>query len=79
MTDIAILVAEEFERRVSDLRKVGRSSEAEQEMDLFSSVSAMAQTLKKKIAQQNLDFFVKWTREPKTQISLAAYSGFFSA
>ena len=66
MTDIAILVAEEYERRVSDLRKDGRSSEA-------------AQALKKKIAEANKDFFVKWTREPKTQIGLAASSGFFSA
>ena len=79
MIDIAILVAEEYERRVSDLRKDGRSSEAEQEMVLVSSVSAMAQALKKKIAEANKDFFVKWTREPKTQIGLAASSGFFSA
>lgn len=79
MTDIAILVAEEFERRVSHLRKAGRDSEADQ-MDLVSCVSMLAQTIKNKIAEnQKMDYFVKWAREPKTQIGLAASNGFFSA
>lgn len=80
MTDIAILVAEEFERRMTDLKKVGRNHEAQREMELVStSVSVMAQALKKKIAEQKVDFLVKLTREPKTQIGLAASNGFFSA
>lgn len=80
MTDIAILVAEEFERRMSYAKKEGRDSEAAQ-IDLVSCASVLAQSIKQKIGEnQKMDYFVKWAiREPKTQIGLAASSGFFSA
>ncbi|KAE7998152.1 hypothetical protein FH972_002725 [Carpinus fangiana] len=77
MADIAILVAEEYERRVKTGRKAGGGAAAEIQGEycefdhLVSSASTMAQSLKMTLA--------KWVREPKTQISLAASDGFFSA
>lgn len=76
MADIAILVAEEYERRVKNGRKAGGGAAADQGeycefVHLVSSASAMTQSLKMTLA--------KWVREPKTQISLAASDGFFSA
>jgi hypothetical protein len=76
MADIAILVAEEYERRVKNGGKAGGGAAADQveycEFDhLVSSASAKAQSLKMTLA--------KWVREPKTQISLASSDGFFSA
>ncbi|KAM6563737.1 hypothetical protein CsatB_023735 [Cannabis sativa] len=73
MTDIAILVAEEFERRVSHSRKEGN-----QEISMVSCVSMVAQSVVEKIGQQKVEF-LKTLLEPKTQIGLAASDGFFSA
>lgn len=78
MADIAILVAEEYERRVKNRRKAGGGAADQEEyceiVHLVSSASAMAQSLKMKRMA-----LAKWVREPKTQISLAAFDGFFSA
>lgn len=75
MADIAILVAEEYERRVKSSRKVDEAS-----TDLSSCVSVLAQTLQKKIGQEKMEFLVKWVKEePRSQISLEASNGFFSA
>jgi len=70
MSDIAILVAEEYERRVKILKKSGGGSG---EIDLLSSVSVMVSRLKEKkqVFQKVL--------EPKTQIAMAASDSFFSA
>lgn len=80
MTDIAILVAEEFERRVKmDSINVG-SCEKLQVMDLVSGVSELTQSLlKKKIIGNKRMELLNWVMEPKTQIGLAASNGFFSA
>ncbi|PON65262.1 hypothetical protein PanWU01x14_117790 [Parasponia andersonii] len=80
MTDIAILVAEEFERRVShshSRKDVG--IEAKQETrSMVSWVSMVAQSVKDRIGDENMEFF-KHVFDPKTQIGLAASDGFFSA
>ncbi|KAF5960618.1 hypothetical protein HYC85_001827 [Camellia sinensis] len=39
MADIAMLVAEEYERRVKKSRQNGNGSESDQEINLFSAVS----------------------------------------
>ncbi|CAL9001321.1 unnamed protein product [Prunus brigantina] len=79
MADIAILVAEEYERRVKNARKAGSAEGDHQlETDLFSCVSVMAHSLHKKIGQEKMEF-VKWVMEPKSQIGLEASNGFFSA
>lgn len=79
MTDIAILVAEEFERRVSLSTRANK-----EDIGFDSCVSFMAKFLKKiKIGEEREDKinmgFVTLVGEPKTQISLAALNGFFSA
>ncbi|KAK2975225.1 hypothetical protein RJ640_009002 [Escallonia rubra] len=77
MAEIAMLVAEEYERRVKNSRKNGE----EMEIDLFSCVSVLARrlggssvTIKSKLAGGSMEAL-----EPKTQIGLAAVNGFFSA
>ena len=79
MTDIAILVAEEFERRVRSQSRgdLGTQGNYKQEIGLISLV---AQSIKKmKIREKIALGFVNLVSEPKTQISLAASNGFFSA
>ncbi|BAT73352.1 hypothetical protein LR48_Vigan01g022500 [Vigna angularis] len=70
MSDIAILVAEEYERRVKILKKNGGAGG---EIDLLSSVSVMVSGLKEK--KQLLQRVL----EPKTQLAMAASDSFFSA
>ncbi|KAK7824500.1 hypothetical protein CFP56_034294 [Quercus suber] len=77
MADIAILVAEEYERRVKDARKAG-GAKGEYEIDIVSYASSLALRVKTKIGNQKMELF-KWVLEPKTQIGLAASCGFFSA
>ena len=75
MADIAMLVAEEYERRVKSSRKGGEAS-----TDLASCVSVLAQTLQEKIGKEKMEFLVKWVKEePRSQIGLEASQGFFSA
>lgn len=75
MVDIAILVAEEYERRVKSSRKVGEAS-----TDLAFCVLVWTQTLQTKIGQEKMEYLVKWVKEePRCQISLEASNGFFSA
>ncbi|XVE86714.1 hypothetical protein DITRI_Ditri18aG0055800 [Diplodiscus trichospermus] len=76
MADIAILVAEEYERRVRISRnKVGSEK---QEINLVSSVAILAQKLKSKIGQERIEV-LKLALEPKSQIGVAAFNGAFSA
>ncbi|XP_061345625.1 uncharacterized protein LOC133291379 [Gastrolobium bilobum] len=76
MSDIAMLVAEEYERRVKSLRKTGGGGggEVTWEIDMVSCASFLASRLKE---QKNK--LVQWVLEPKTQIAIAASNSFFSA
>lgn len=81
MSDIALLVAEEYERRVKSLRKAaagasggdGGSGEA-WEIDMASSAAMLVSKLKEK--KQLLQ---KRVLEPKTQFATAASNNRFSA
>ena len=80
MSDIAMLVAEEYERRVRILRQEtsGGAQGKKLEIDMGSCVSAMAEKLKEKVGTDNSQI-LQWLREPKTQIGVAASDNFFSA
>ncbi|XP_041002351.1 uncharacterized protein LOC121248061 [Juglans microcarpa x Juglans regia] len=78
MSDIAMLVAEEYERRVKNARQAG-GAESGFEIDMSSCASVLARSLKMKIAGLGKLELLDWVREPRTQISLAASTGFFSA
>ncbi|KDP35203.1 hypothetical protein JCGZ_09362 [Jatropha curcas] len=75
MADIAILVAEEYERRVKNSRK-GSGADTKIEVNWVSSISERVKNFK--VEQENLEI-VKWFLDPKTQIGVAASNGFFSA
>ncbi|KAE9449965.1 hypothetical protein C3L33_18142, partial [Rhododendron williamsianum] len=81
MADIAMLVAEEYERRVKNSRKIGGENE---EIDLFSSVSVLARGVEwsswinRNIGEEKMEL-VKKAMEPRSQIGVAAVNGFFSA
>ncbi|KAH7860462.1 hypothetical protein Vadar_013705 [Vaccinium darrowii] len=82
MSDIAMLVAEEYERRVKKSRRIGGESE---EINLFSSVSVFARRvewsswIKKSFGEEKMELLLKWAPEPKSPIGVAAINGFFSA
>ncbi|KAL2343014.1 hypothetical protein Fmac_004299 [Flemingia macrophylla] len=76
MSDIAMLVAEEYERRVKSKSKSKSKSGggwAQSEM-ISSSVSVMVSSLKQNKHILHLPHF-----EPKTQLAIAASNSFFSA
>ncbi|KAK9230607.1 hypothetical protein WN944_023579 [Citrus x changshan-huyou] len=90
MADIAMLVAEEYERRVNNLRKLA----AEREMTIkqnnnaapatataTATAAAAADVVNVSIVADGIKIrkFVKWVLEPKSQITIAAFDGFFSA
>lgn len=83
MADIAMLVAEEYERRINNLRKLA----AEREMinketnNAAVATAATADVVSVSIVADGIKIrkFVKWVLEPKSQITLAAFDGFFSA
>ncbi|KAK9233528.1 hypothetical protein WN943_023778 [Citrus x changshan-huyou] len=87
MADIAMLVAEEYERRVNNLRKLA----AEREMTIkqnnnaapatATAAATTADVVNVSIVADGIKIrkFVKWVLEPKSQITLAAFDGFFSA
>lgn len=79
MSDIAILVAEEYERRVRDARKAAGCAETGFGIDLLSSASALVQRLQTKIGSEKMELVKYWVREPRSQISMAASTGLFSA
>ncbi|OAY33348.1 uncharacterized protein LOC110630340 [Manihot esculenta] len=74
MADIAIMVAEEYERRIKDSRKVS----ADSDMKVGNWISFLSQSVNNKVRLQNIED-VKWVFQPKTQVALAASNGLFSA
>lgn len=80
MADIAMLVAEEYERRIKHSREIGGSGcgGAAEEEERIGYVSSVSMRLKKVGSEENMEM-VKWVLEPKSQIGLAAINGFFSA
>lgn len=80
MSDIAMLVAEEYERRAKILRKEdgGGGAVGAREMDMVSWASVLAWRVKEKIGEEEKKL-VKWVLEPKSQIGIAASNSFFSA
>ncbi|KAJ6378198.1 hypothetical protein OIU78_028438 [Salix suchowensis] len=77
MSDIAILVAEENERRVKNSRKAA-GGEGGVEINWVSRASVMAKSIKDKIGKEKTEL-LRLVLEPKSQVSLAASDGFFSA
>ncbi|KAL6959275.1 hypothetical protein U1Q18_039416 [Sarracenia purpurea var. burkii] len=86
MSEIAMLVAEEYERLVKNSRKNGDGS-ASEEIDLFSSAFVLARKVKtwsssslinNHFGEEKMKPF-KGFVEPKSQIGVAAINGFFSA
>ncbi|KZV14433.1 hypothetical protein F511_43079 [Dorcoceras hygrometricum] len=85
MADIAILVAEEYERRIKVSRKSG------QDIELWSCVGLLGKNLREYsscLFRDNFYYYHKGEssvkllvgiEEPKSPISLAATYGFFSA
>ena len=77
MSDIAILVAEEYERRVKNSRKAA-GGEGDMEINWVSCASVLAQSIKNNIGKEKMEL-LKLVMEPRSQVSLAASNGFFSA
>ncbi|WMV26241.1 hypothetical protein MTR67_019626 [Solanum verrucosum] len=76
MADIAMLVAEEYERRVKNSRKFG----SEEEIQLFSYFSEiLAQKFDGYSSKINMTFGETKIIEPKSEVGLAAINGVFSA
>ncbi|GMI67889.1 hypothetical protein like AT5G65207 [Hibiscus trionum] len=75
MADIAMLVAEEYERRSKVSRnRVGSDPSVKQfQIDLVSWAANMGQKVKTKLQVAKLCF------EPKSQIGAEAFNGAFSA
>ncbi|KAI3462030.1 hypothetical protein Pfo_018693 [Paulownia fortunei] len=80
MADIAMLVAEEYERRVKNSRYGG------EEMELVSCVGVLkgysSSWIKGKLRMEGekmVEVLVNGVLDPKSQMSLAASNGFFSA
>ncbi|XP_045823443.1 uncharacterized protein LOC123916115 [Trifolium pratense] len=78
MSDIAMLVAEEYERRVKNLKSTGAASGGAAvetwEINMFSCYSLLVSKLKNEKKQ-----LVQCVLEPKTQFAIAASNNFFSA
>ncbi|GAA0155581.1 hypothetical protein LIER_13278 [Lithospermum erythrorhizon] len=82
MADIAMLVAEEYERRVRNSRKIGVDGE---EMNFSVGLYGLARGagksfswIKETIKEDKLEM-IKKSLEPKSQIGVAASHGLFSA
>ncbi|CAL1380198.1 unnamed protein product [Linum trigynum] len=88
MADIAILVAEEYERRLNRERRNSAAVASERKVDHVhlveinanweSAAAAAAENLRSKMVEM-LKTTKKVLVEPKSQVSLAASTGFFSA
>jgi len=74
MSDIAMLVAEEYERRVKSLKNAGGGAAETWEINMSSCYSLLVSKLKEEKKQ-----LVQSVLEPKTQFAIAASNNFFSA
>ncbi|WJX47620.1 hypothetical protein P8452_34287 [Trifolium repens] len=76
MSDIALLVAEEYEKRVKNLKTTAAASGAVEtwEINMSSCYSSLVSKLKNEKKQ-----LVQCVLEPKTQFAIAASNNFFSA
>ncbi|GMI86620.1 hypothetical protein like AT5G65207 [Hibiscus trionum] len=74
MADIAMLVAEDYERR----SRVGSDSEKQFQIGMVSWVATLGQKVNTKLGQQTIEV-VKLVLEPKSQIGAEAFNGAFSA
>ncbi|CAK7334487.1 unnamed protein product [Dovyalis caffra] len=69
MADIAMLVAEEYERRVKNSKKAAGRGEEDLEINWVSYASIMGQSIKNKIGREKTEL-LKLILEPKSQIGL---------
>ncbi|KAK4256718.1 hypothetical protein QN277_006405 [Acacia crassicarpa] len=72
MADIAILVAEEYERRLGIIRKASLESHSQERI---VEAPKLTMTMMTKPKRESL----KWAWEPKSQLAIAASANFFSA
>lgn len=88
MSDIAMLVAEEYERRVKNYKKGGTAGVVgdQGEFNMVSCASSMLVFTRSWLKENNIvgvgkkrDLIVNWVSEPKTQLAVAALNSFFSA
>lgn len=83
MSDIALLVAEEYERRAKNIKRSSAGVVGEEEFNMqvsCASLLALTRRLKEKVWVEKKRELVKWVFwEPKTQIAIAASNSFFSA
>ncbi|GMH20597.1 hypothetical protein Nepgr_022438 [Nepenthes gracilis] len=79
MADIAILVAEEYQRRVKNSSKSSGGEGGE--VDLLCGGAVVAERLMKlsKAVCEGTMEIVRGSLEPKSELGLAAIAGFFSA
>ncbi|CAL0306601.1 unnamed protein product [Lupinus luteus] len=73
MSDIAMLVAEEYERRTKILREQDGAVKASEIDMVFWAASELTWRVKEKSK------IVQWVLEPKSQMAVAASNSFFSA
>ncbi|XP_054806069.1 uncharacterized protein LOC129308751 [Prosopis cineraria] len=85
MADIAMLVAEEYERRIKNAKKApavggGSGGSGSDERRRLEVVHSVAQGLKHMFDEEKRQFLsYNWVSEPRTQIGVAASHSFFSA
>ncbi|KAL3591628.1 hypothetical protein D5086_010268 [Populus alba] len=77
MSDIAMLVAEEYERRVKHSRKAA-GGEGDMAIHRLSCASVMFQRIKRKMGKEKTEL-LKLALEPESSMGVAASDGFFSA
>ncbi|KAL1568011.1 hypothetical protein AAHA92_03423 [Salvia divinorum] len=73
MADIAMLVAEEYERRVKNSKERG------EEIELLSCVGVFIEKFNGSYSSSSMREKMVEILEPKSQITLAATNGLFSA
>lgn len=84
MSDIAMLVAEEYERRVKNSRKFGGEEEEVQFFSYFSEILAQkfngySSKIKMRLGEPKINEMKRGVFEPQSELGLAAINGVFSA
>ncbi|KAJ6737142.1 hypothetical protein OIU85_019231 [Salix viminalis] len=77
MSDIAMLVAEEYERRVKHSRTAAGGG-GNMEMNRVSCASVTVQRIKNRLGKEKMEL-LEMALETKSSVGLAASDGFFSA